>query len=66
MGQQLRLERVPDINVGPEQELFPDDTSKRRVEAFSEKQRLAFFRIVETMLDKKSLQSVSGWQEVNW
>lgn len=54
IGRQLRLEDVPEIILGPEQELLPDDTVRRqRVEASAENQRLAFGRMVESILGRK-------------
>jgi len=51
-----RLEDVPDIILGPEQELLPVDTSKRlRIETLMENQWLAFSRMMDTIL---------GWKEV--
>lgn len=53
-GQRLRLEDVPDITLGPKQELLPDDISRRRrIAASAEKQRLAFGWLVETILGQK-------------
>lgn len=45
---------VSDIIPEPEQELLPDDVSKRwQIEASVEKQRLAFGRLMETILGKR-------------
>jgi len=44
-------EDVPDIILGVEQELFPDDMSRRRqIEEETDKQRLAFGKMVETII----------------
>jgi len=53
-GQRLWLKDVPDIILGPEKVLLPDDvSSRRRIVASAEKQRLAFGRLVETILGQK-------------
>lgn len=50
----LQLEDVLEIILGPEQELLPDYTTRRRrVKALVGNQRLAFSRIVETILGQK-------------
>jgi len=54
IGRRLRPEDVPDIILGPYQELLPDDISRRRwIVASVEKQRLAFGRLVESILGQK-------------
>jgi len=54
IGQCLRPEDVPDIILGPEQELLPDDMARRRrIEASADKQWIAFGRMVETMFGLK-------------
>jgi len=54
IGRYLRLEDVPDIILGPEQELLPVDIlRRRRIVASAENQRLAFGRLVETILGQK-------------
>jgi len=54
IGRRLRPEDVPDIILGPDQELLPDDMSRRRrIEALADKQRIAFGKMVETILGLK-------------
>jgi len=56
IGRQLRVEDVPDIILGPEQELLPDDMLKRRrIESSAERLRLAFGRMVETMFGQQEV-----------
>jgi len=44
---------VPEIILGPDQKLLPDDISRRRIEAAVDKQRLVFGWVVETILGEK-------------
>ncbi|KAL4142468.1 hypothetical protein QTP88_004922 [Uroleucon formosanum] len=54
IGRLLQPNDVPDIILGPEQELLPDDACRRRrIEAMAEEQRLAFGRMVEAILGRK-------------
>ncbi|KAL4121031.1 hypothetical protein QTP88_013616 [Uroleucon formosanum] len=54
IGRPLQPNDVPDIILGPEQELLPDDASRRRrIETMAEGLRLAFGRMVEAILGRK-------------
>ncbi|KAL4090895.1 hypothetical protein QTP88_025653 [Uroleucon formosanum] len=54
VGRPLQPNDVPNIILGPEQELLLDDASRRRrIEAMAEGLRLAFGRIVEAILGRK-------------
>ena len=54
VGRPLQPNDVPDIILGPEQELLPDDAfRRRRIEAMAERQRLAFGKMVEAILGRK-------------
>ncbi|CAI6371807.1 unnamed protein product [Macrosiphum euphorbiae] len=54
VGRPLQPNDVPDIILGPEQELLPDAASRRRrIEAMAEGLRLAFGRMVEAILGRK-------------
>lgn len=51
IGRRIRPEDLPNIILGPEQELLPDDVlRRRRIEASEDKQRITFGKMVETSL----------------
>jgi len=59
IGRRLRPENVPDIMQGPEQELLPYDISRRQqIVASVKKQRLAFGRLVEMILEQEDAECV--------
>lgn len=64
IGRRLQPENVSDFILGPKQELLPDDMSRmQRIKALAEKQRLAFDRMVETILrQKKAAAHQAGYK----